>query len=196
MYMSIEVLRLIKVRARFEPAVHEQLMKSPLKFLQEYDLTEDEKKQIILPHFSWLVENKLAALSYPESEDAFTILWKIGIRALLNLAEVPLPGEILKKVGILTEHIPIVGFTAPTRHQVEQALAMIRFCLDRNMPVAVHCDAGLGRTGTILACYLVGQGTSADRAITTIREWRPGSIEIPEQEAVVYEYERFFTTQV
>ncbi len=196
MYMSIEVLRLIKVRARFEPAVHEQLMKSPLKFLQEYDLTEDEKKQIILPHFSWLVENKLAALSYPESEDAFTILWKIGIRALLNLAEVPLPGEILKKVGILTEHIPIVGFTAPTRYQVEQALAMIHFCLDRNMPVAVHCDAGLGRTGTILACYLVGQGTSADWAITTIREWRPGSIEIPEQEAVVYEYESFFTTQI
>ncbi len=196
MYMSIEVLRLIKVRARFEPAVREQLMKSPLEFLQEYDLTEDEKKQIILPHFSWLVENKLAALSYPESEDAFTILWKIGIRALLNLAEVPLPGEILKKVGILTEHIPIVGYTAPTRHQVEQALAMIHFCLDRNMPVAVHCDAGLGRTGTILACYLVGQGTSADRAITTIREWRPGSIEIPEQEAVVYEYESFFTTQI
>jgi len=194
--MSIEVLRLIKVRARFEPAVREQLMKSPLEFLQEYDLTEDEKKQIILPHFSWLVENKLAALSYPESEDAFTILWKIGIRALLNLAEVPLPGEILKKVGILTEHIPIVGYTAPTRHQVEHALAMIHFCLDRNMPVAVHCDAGLGRTGTILACYLVGQGTSADRAITTIREWRPGSIEIPEQEAVVYEYESFFTTQI
>lgn len=194
--MSIEVLRLIKVRAHFEPAVREQLMKSPLKFLQEYDLTQDEKKQIVLPHFSWLVENKLAALSYPESEDAFTILRKIGIRALLNLAEVPLPGEILKKVGILTEHIPIVGFTAPTHHQVEQALAMIHFWMDRNMSVAVHCDAGLGRTGTILACYLVGQGISADHAITTIREWRPGSIEIPEQEAAVYEYESFLTTQV
>lgn len=192
--MSIEVLQLIKVRAQFEQAVREQIMKSPLKFLQEYDLTEDEKTQIILPHFSWLVENQLAALSYPESEDALTLLWKMGIRALLNLAEVPLPGEILKKVGIVTEHIPIVDFTAPTRHQVEQALAMIHLCLDRNMPVAVHCVAGLGRTGTILACYLVGQGISADQAITTIRQWRPGSIEIPEQEAVVYEYEHFCTT--
>lgn len=48
--MSIEVLRLIKVRANLEPAFREQLMKSPLKFLQEYDLTEDEKQQIILPH--------------------------------------------------------------------------------------------------------------------------------------------------
>ncbi len=189
--MSIEVLRQIKVRANFEPAFREQLLKSPSRFLQDYDLTEEEKTQIVLPHFSWLVEQKLAALSYPESEDAFTLLWKLGIRAMINLAEEPLPGEIPRKVGILTEHIPVVDFTAPTLQQVEQALAMIHFCLDREMPVAVHCIAGLGRTGTILACYLVGQGISAEEAITTIRKWRPGSIEISEQEAVIYEYERF-----
>jgi len=194
--MSIEVLRQIKVRANFEPAFREQLLKSPLRFLQAYDLTEEEKTQIVLPHFSWLVEQKLAALSYPESEDAFTLLWKLGIRAMINLAEEPLPGETLRKVGILIEHIPVVDFTAPTLHQVEQALAMIHFCLDRNMPVAVHCIAGLGRTGTILACYLTGQGISAEEAITTIRRWRPGSIEISEQEAVIYEYERFLTAQV
>ena len=50
MCMSIEVLRQIKVRANFEPAFREQLLKSPLRFLQEYDLTEDEKIQIVLPH--------------------------------------------------------------------------------------------------------------------------------------------------
>ena len=194
--MSNEVLRLIKVRANLEPAYREQLMRSPLQFLQEYDLTEDEKRQVILPNFSWLVERNLAALSYPESEDAFTLLWMIGIRALINLTEEPLPGEILRKVGILTEHIPVVDFTAPTLHQVEQALAMIDFCLDREMPVAVHCIAGLGRTGTILACYLVGQEISADQAIKTIRKWRPGSVENSEQEAVIYEYERFLTAQV
>jgi atypical dual specificity phosphatase len=191
--MSIEVLRQIKVRANFEPAFREQLLKSPLRFLQEYDLTEDEKRQIVLPHFSWLVEHRLAAMAYPKSEDAIILLWKMGIRAMINLAEEPLPGKILRKVGILTLHIPIVDVTAPTLHQVEQALAMIHFCLDREMPVAVHCVAGLGRTGTILACYLVGQGIPAGEAITTIREWRPGSIEIPEQEAVIYEYERLLT---
>jgi len=194
--MSIEVLRQIKVRANFEPAFREQLLKSPLRFLREYDLTEDEKTQIVLPHFSWLVEQKLAALSYPESEDAFTLLWKLGIRAMINLAEEPLPGEILRKVGILIEHISVVDFTAPTLHQVEQALSMIHFCLDRNMPVAVHCIAGLGRTGTILACYLVGEGKSADQAIKTIRKWRPGSVENSEQETVIYEYERFLTAQI
>ncbi|HWZ18438.1 MAG TPA: dual specificity protein phosphatase 23 [Ktedonobacteraceae bacterium] len=189
--MSIEVLREVKVRANLDPDFRGQLLKSPMKFLQNYDLTEDEKREVILPNFSWLVEHKLAAMSYPESEDAFTLLSRIGIRALINLTEEPLSGEILRKVGILTEYIPIVDFTAPTLKQVEQAIMMINFYIERNMPVAVHCLAGLGRTGTILACYLVGEGKSADEAITIIRRWRPGSIETLDQEAVIHEYEQF-----
>ena len=189
--MSIEVLRQVKVRANLDPDFRGQLLKSPLKFLQDYDLTEDEKREVILPNFSWLVEHKLAALSYPESEDAITLLWKMGIRALINLTEEPLPEEILRKVGILTENIPVLDFTAPTLKQVEQALSMIHFYMQRDMPVAVHCIAGLGRTGTILACYLVGEGKSADEAITVIRRWRPGSIETLDQEAVIHEYEQF-----
>ena len=116
---------------------------------------------------------------------------EMGIRALINLTEEPLPEDILTNVGILAEHIPVVDFTAPTLKQVEQALAKIHFYLEKNMPVAVHCIAGLGRTGTVLACYLVGEGKSADEAITIIRRWRPGSIETFEQETVIYEYEQF-----
>jgi len=189
--LTIEVLRQVKVRANLDPDFRVQLLKSPLKFLQDYDLTEDEKRQVILPNFSWLVEHKLAAMSYPESEDAFTILWKMEIRVLINLAEEPLPVEFLRKVGIQVEHIPVVDFTAPTLKQVEQALTMIHDYLGRDMPVAVHCLAGFGRTGTILACYLVGGGKSADEAITAIRRWRPGSIETLDQEVVIHEYEQF-----
>jgi atypical dual specificity phosphatase len=189
--MSIEVLRQVKARANLDPDFRVELMKSPLKFLQDYDLTEEEKIQVILPNFGWLVEHKLAAMSYPESEDAFTLLWKMGIRALINLTEKPLPGEFLKKVGILTEQIPVADFTAPTLKQVKQAVTIIHFYLDRNMPVAVHCMAGLGRTGTILACYLVGEGKSADEAIAVIRRWRHGSIETLDQEAVIHDYEQF-----
>jgi hypothetical protein len=87
--MSIEVLRLIKVRANLEPAFREQLMRSPLQFLQEYDLTEDEKRQIILPNFGWLLENKLAAMVYPESEDAFTLLYRIGIGVSVAVGQFP-----------------------------------------------------------------------------------------------------------
>ena len=85
--MSIETTRMIKVRTRLEPAFREQFLKGPLQFLAAYDLTEDEKRQIIVPHFSWLESGRLAALSYPESDDALIVLWDMGIRALLNLSE-------------------------------------------------------------------------------------------------------------
>ena len=133
-------------------------------------------------------------MAYPESEDVFTLLYGIGIRAILNLSEAPLHYEAPNTIGMLTRHIPIFDFTAPTLQQVKQAVTIISSCLDRNMPVAVHCVAGLGRTGTILACYLVAMEMPANNAIVIIREWRPGSIEGPEQEAVVYEYERFINT--
>ena len=194
--MTIEVLRLIKVRAKFEPAFREQLMRSPLQFLQEYDLTEDEKRQIILPNFSWLFENKLAAMSYPESEDAFTLLYRMGVKALLNLSEEPLVYKTPNIIGMLIKQVPIADYTAPTLEQVQEAVAMISSCLDGNMPVVVHCLAGLGRTGTILACYLVSMKMPANNAISSIREWRPGSIETLEQEAVVNEYERLINSQV
>ncbi len=194
--MSLEVMRFIKVKTTLDPVFRRDLLRSPLRFLQEYDLSEEEKRQIILPNFSWLVENTLAAMAYPESEDAFTLLYRIGIRAILNLSEAPLPDAILNSTGMFALHIPIVGFTAPTLHQVKQGLAMISTCIDRGQPVAVHCVAGLGRTGSMLACYLVTQGLSAGDAILSIRVWRPGSIEVPEQETIVYEFEHFVKTQI
>lgn len=191
--MSIEVLQLIKAKANLEPAFREQLMKSPLQFLQDYDLTDEEKRQIILPNFGWLFEKKLAALAYPQSEDAFTLLYQLGIRAMLNLSERPLPYETPRRLNMHTSHIPVADFTAPTLDQAKQAVATITKFLERRLPVAVHCLAGLGRTGTILACYLVENEMSANNAITIIREERPGSIETSDQEAVVYEYERFIS---
>lgn len=114
---------------------------------------------------------------------------------MLNLSEIHLPDKVLNTVGLLSKRIPIVDFTAPTLDQVKQAVTMISTCLERHLPVAVHCIAGLGRTGTILACYLVKMEIPANNAILIIREWRPGSIEVPEQEAVVYEYKQFLNTQ-
>ena len=39
--------------------------------------------------------------------------------------------------------------------------------------VAIHCHAGLGRTGVLIACYLIySKRLSGDEAITTVRERR------------------------
>ena len=60
----------------------------------------------------------------------------------------------------------------------------------KNMGVAVHCGAGLGRTGVVLAAYFVARGASAQNAIGKVRRLRPGSIETDEQADAVVEFAR------
>jgi atypical dual specificity phosphatase len=58
------------------------------------------------------------------------------------------------------------------------------------MGVNVHCRAGKGRTGTVLAAYFVSKGMSAAEALQRVRELRPGSIETPEQEHAIADLAR------
>ena len=186
--MSEEIVQHINERMRVDRAFRQDLLASPRRVLQAYPLTEEEKQQIVAPNFSWLIEHRLAGVSYPCSEDAFALLRQLGVRALLNLSEEPWPLDLLSKYQLRGEHLPVADFTAPTLDQVERALIIIDGFLAQGLPVAVHCGAGLGRTGTILACYLVSQGRTAQEATRQVRTKRPGSIETPAQEAVVEAY--------
>ncbi|HZU69746.1 MAG TPA: dual specificity protein phosphatase family protein [Ktedonobacteraceae bacterium] len=186
--MSEEIVQQIKERMYSDPAFRHELIDSPLRVLQAYPLTEEEKQQFIAPNFGWMIENRLAGVSYPRSEDTIALLSKLGVQALLTLSEESLPAELLSKYQLRAEHLPVTDFTAPTLEQVKRAIDIIDDFLAQGLPVAVHCRAGLGRTGTILACYLVSQGCSAREAIEQVRMKRPGSIETAEQEAVVEKF--------
>lgn len=186
--MSDEIVQQINERIHTDPIFRENLFASPLHILQEYPLTEEEKQCFVVPNFSWMIEKRLAGVSYPRSEDAVVRLQHLGVQALLSLSEESLSEDLLRTYQIQWEHLPVTDFTAPTLEQVEHALTIIESFLERGLPVAVHCRAGLGRTGTILACYLVAQGSSAKDAIYQVHTRRPGSIETPEQEAVIEAY--------
>jgi atypical dual specificity phosphatase len=188
--MSDEIVQQIKERMRMDRVFRDDLCASPLHVLQEYPLMEEEKHLFVVPNFSWIIENRLAGVSYPRSEDAIVLLQKLGVQALLSLSEETVSADLLRKYKLQREHLPVADFTAPTLEQVEQALAIIDGFLVHGLPVAVHCGAGLGRTGTILACYLVSQGSPAKDATRLVRTRRPGSIETPEQEAVIEAYEQ------
>ena len=74
---------------------------------------------------------------------------------------------------------------------MHQAVSIIQTSLKNSHPIAVHCEAGLGRTGTIIAAFLTTCGLHAEEAIDSIRKFRPGSVETEEQEAIIYKYEHF-----
>jgi atypical dual specificity phosphatase len=186
--MSVTVFQELRIRAQLDPVVRRKLAAYPLQFLAGFDLSFDEKRQIVLPQFSWVLEDRLAAMPFPLTEDAYVVLQQLGIKAILNLTGYLDDAPLLSAFNVY--HIPIANQKPPTLHEMHQAVSIIQASLKSSQPVVVHCEAGLGRTGTIIAGYLATCGLPAQEAIDYMRKLRPGSVETEEQEAVIYEYER------
>ena len=140
--------------------------------------------------FSWIEKPLLGAMARPESPDDLTWLRGQGIELLISLTEDPLRRDWVNEAGLLVFHVPVVDMEAPTQEQLERCVSAITRAHDREMGVAVHCGAGLGRTGVVLACYFVNKGLSAQNAIARVRRLRPGSIETEEQADAVVEFAR------
>jgi atypical dual specificity phosphatase len=144
---------------------------------------------MVLPrNFSWLIESKLAGCARPESEAELNGLRSEGVRAIISLTGTPLYPEPINRLGFAYLHSHISG--APSLVQLDEIIQFIEEQSAQSNPVVVHCAEGMGRTGTILAAYLVRKGMSADNAISKVREKRPGSIQNLEQENAIRMFER------
>jgi atypical dual specificity phosphatase len=143
-----------------------------------------------LKRVSWLIEDSLAACRYPRSDAALRELAGSGVTLLINLHERPHPPERLSPYGLTEVHLPVADFTPPTPEQLERGVTAIEQAIASGQKVAVHCGAGLGRTGTLLACYLVKGGLGTNEAITRVRAARPGSVETQEQVAAIEAFSR------
>tara|TARA_B100001765_G_C19433735_1_gene306767 strand:+ start:88 stop:582 length:495 start_codon:yes stop_codon:yes gene_type:complete len=139
--------------------------------------------------FSWLIKNKLAGSAIPTSIDEVHWIMDQGIKSIVTIREEPLNDDWVKDVNYL--HIMSNDMSVPEFDMLIQAVDFIHRRLTHNEPVLVHCLAGLGRTGTILACYLIKhQNMSADESIQKVREERPGSIQSYPQEEIIFQFEK------
>jgi atypical dual specificity phosphatase len=144
-------------------------------------------------YFSWLIPGEVAGHSAPESENDLSFLKQLGLKALVRMVEshkVLVTGEQIEALGLIDFHVPVPVFTAPGASQIDTMVAFVKSSVAAKNPVGVSCGAGIGRTGTILACYLVEQGYSADQALAELKDKRGAGVETTGQIEAVREYAR------
>jgi len=140
-------------------------------------------------NFSWLIEEKLAGSGIPTSFEEFHWIVNQGVKSIVTMTENSLPDEWVQSIDYL--HVPTPDLTAPDMDKIESTVDFINEQINNDQPVMVHCAAGMGRAGTILACYFVKyKKLTAEKAIEKIRNDRPGSIQSEVQELAIGFFEK------
>ena len=140
-------------------------------------------------NFSWLIEGKLAGSAIPTSKDEIKWIQEEGVKSIVTIREEPLDKNWIDDIIYL--HVLSDDMGVPSFDDLKSSVDYIHNRIQNEEPVMVHCLAGLGRTGTILACYLIKyEKMSAIDAIQHVREKRHGSIQSFVQEEMIFQYEK------
>ena len=140
--------------------------------------------------FFWLIPQKIAGGSLPKEFQDIEQLQKKKIRHIISLILDPSKiQELSAKFGIKAHSIPIKDWGIPSHSQIQQFLTIIAENLANDEATFVHCLGGCGRTGTMLALYLVESGYKSADALEEVRLIRPCSVETEEQENLVLNFQ-------
>ncbi|TCD71273.1 cell division control protein 14 [Steccherinum ochraceum] len=106
-----------------------------------------------------------------------------GVKLVVRLNNPLYERQAFTDRGINHEELYFDDGTNPTDDIVRRFLDMADATIEAGGVVAVHCKAGLGRTGTLIGAYLTWKyGFTASEAIAFMRIVRPGSVVGPQQQ--------------
>ncbi|MCF6227724.1 MAG: ATP-binding cassette domain-containing protein [Planctomycetes bacterium] len=136
--------------------------------------------------FHWVRAGELGGTPKPgllrNAELDLKALKRVGITTLLTVMEQPLADDVpLDEFGIKAFHFPVQDMCAPSFQTGLEICNRINELISAGDVVAVHCKAGLGRTGTMLAAWLIQQGETSLKAIKHCRSIEPRWIQSEEQ---------------
>jgi atypical dual specificity phosphatase len=143
-------------------------------------------------NFSWVIKDGLAGSGMPMTYSQFIWLIRHGIEAIVTIREVSLPSTWFANKTIDYFHLKVEDYGAPSLIDIDATVNYVKEHISDGKPVMVHCAAGKGRTGTILAAYFLKNfNLTAEQAIKKVRELRPGSVQSLPQEKAIEMYEEY-----
>lgn len=122
-----------------------------------------------------VIPNKLSGMPLPAESDLQALKDK-EVKAIVCLLEDGTICESYEKNGFENLWLPIKDEHAPTAEQVETLVKFIDEQNEKGNLVALHCKGGRGRTGTMIASYLISKGSSFDEATSEIYKHRPNAL--------------------
>ncbi len=125
------------------------------------------------PRFNWLVPGKVAGAPHPDLYGGLpgvaSFLRGVGVGSIISLYDQPLQPNP-EELGFRYLFIETLNYQPPP--DLPRLLDFMEAEVGKGRGVMVHCFAGIGRTGTALACWLFRQDRtlSAMEAVARVRE--------------------------